>query len=145
MLVRANGRLQTLALREDWLRILLAFPEAGVGYLLLDGFQFATLSGGVKENSEVPGLDALVRQILSPVLQSRLLLKASGFQVARRAENPAARAARQLFPPQPQHTARQKHRRIQCRTSSSSDNENGRSGFRTASAESLSAPCRRGQ
>jgi hypothetical protein len=75
VLVRLNRRLQSLALREDFLRILLVFPEVGAGYLLFDRFQFATLSGGVKENSEVPGLAASTPQILLSVPQSRLLLK----------------------------------------------------------------------
>lgn len=68
---------QAFALSKDLLRILLVFPEVGAGYLLFDGFQFAALSGGVKENSEVPGLDASGRQILLSVLQSRMLLEVS--------------------------------------------------------------------
>lgn len=71
MLIRLDGRLQSLALCEDFLGVLLVLPEIGAGYLLFDGFEFAALSGSVKESSEVRGFGASILQILSSVLQSR--------------------------------------------------------------------------
>jgi len=66
-----DGRLQSLALCEDFLRVLLVLPEIGAGNLLFNGFEFAALSGSVKESSEVPGFGASIHQILLSALQSR--------------------------------------------------------------------------
>lgn len=76
MFVGLNGGFQTLAPCENFLRVLLIFPELRLRYLLLKNFKFATLPGCVKENLATPGLCASARQILLSVLQSQSILSA---------------------------------------------------------------------
>ena len=72
-LVRLDLRLHPLAIAEDSLRGFLILPEAGLGYFLLDGFEFAAALRGVKENSEFLLRESSVLRILFPILRSRLL------------------------------------------------------------------------
>jgi len=66
-------RFHALAVAEDFLGSFLVLPEAGLGYLLLDGFELAAALGGVKENSGSRWRGSSVPQILFPVLRSRWL------------------------------------------------------------------------
>jgi hypothetical protein len=63
-----------LAIAEDFLGGFLILPEAGLGYLLLDRFEFAAALGGVKENSESRWRGSSVLRILFLTPQSRSLL-----------------------------------------------------------------------